>query len=171
MEIWAKPIAGSIIHLKGDARTPALDQHTAILQVCNDIGVYGAGFSGAIEKVYPGVKAIYKGIIGRQTPQNLLGKNIHIPHEIHGNYVEIVCMIARRSIRTRHNSPPAIRYDALDDCLTKVAKHYCMDLSSGWRIQMPRIGCGLAGGSWDLVEPIIKSTICAAGCDAYVYDY
>tara|TARA_R110002111_G_scaffold227346_2_gene288919 strand:+ start:47395 stop:47511 length:117 start_codon:yes stop_codon:yes gene_type:complete len=36
---------------------------------------------------------------------------------------------------------------------------------------MPRIGCGLAGGKWDKVEPLIEQTLRTAGIDVYVYDY
>jgi hypothetical protein len=33
---------------------------------------------------------------------------------------------------------------------------------------MPRIGCGLAGGTWDKVEPIVLKEL--AGLDVFVYD-
>lgn len=36
---------------------------------------------------------------------------------------------------------------------------------------MPRIGCGLAGGEWSVVEPIIISTLCANNIPVYVYDF
>jgi len=36
---------------------------------------------------------------------------------------------------------------------------------------MPRIGCGLAGGKWSEVEPLIESAIVDAGVAAYVYDF
>jgi hypothetical protein len=35
---------------------------------------------------------------------------------------------------------------------------------------MPRIGCGLAGGTWDRVEPVLESTLAAAGVEVVVYD-
>jgi hypothetical protein len=35
---------------------------------------------------------------------------------------------------------------------------------------MPRIGCGLAGGQWSEIEPIIERTLLAAGVEVYVYD-
>jgi hypothetical protein len=36
---------------------------------------------------------------------------------------------------------------------------------------MPRIGCGLAGGTWDKIEPLIRETLCAAGVPVTVYDF
>jgi hypothetical protein len=35
---------------------------------------------------------------------------------------------------------------------------------------MSRIGCGLAGGRWELTEPIIEPTLCKNGVDAFVYE-
>jgi hypothetical protein len=36
---------------------------------------------------------------------------------------------------------------------------------------MPRIGCGLAGGKWELIEPIIVRTLVARGVPVTVYDF
>ena len=36
---------------------------------------------------------------------------------------------------------------------------------------MPRIGCGLAGGSWETIEPIIARTLGAKGLKVVVYDF
>jgi hypothetical protein len=36
---------------------------------------------------------------------------------------------------------------------------------------MPRIGCGLAGGKWEMIEPIILRTLIANGIAVSVYDF
>lgn len=36
---------------------------------------------------------------------------------------------------------------------------------------MPRIGCGLAGGTWDRVGPIVEEELCAHGVPVMVYDW
>jgi len=36
---------------------------------------------------------------------------------------------------------------------------------------MPRIGCGLAGGKWTAIEPLIEQTLLVKGLDVYVYDF
>jgi len=36
---------------------------------------------------------------------------------------------------------------------------------------MPRIGCGLAGGDWSRIEPLIAETLCASDIDVTVYDF
>ena len=35
---------------------------------------------------------------------------------------------------------------------------------------MPRIGCGLAGGKWEEIEPIIIRQLCEKDIAVYVYD-
>jgi hypothetical protein len=36
---------------------------------------------------------------------------------------------------------------------------------------MPRIGCGLAGGSWDEIEPIIMEMLTGKNISTVVYDF
>ena len=40
----------------------------------------------------------------------------------------------------------------------------------GTLIHMPRIGCGLAGGNWDQIEPLLEEHLAMAGFDVRVYD-
>jgi hypothetical protein len=37
-------------------------------------------------------------------------------------------------------------------------------------VHMPRIGCGLAGGAWDKMEPIIEEALIKEGITVTVYD-
>jgi hypothetical protein len=37
-------------------------------------------------------------------------------------------------------------------------------------VHMPRIGCGLAGGTWDRIGPIVERTLSAKNIGAFVYD-
>ena len=62
---------------------------------------------------------------------------------------------------------PPIRYEAVEKCLQNVAAK-ARELNA--TLHMPRIGCGLAGGSWDRIEPLIQRTLIELGLDAHVYD-
>jgi hypothetical protein len=62
-------------------------------------------------------------------------------------------------------NPVAIRYDAPARCLSTLAGR----LEEGTIIHMPRIGCGLAGGSWDQVEPLLETHLAQAGFNVRVY--
>lgn len=36
---------------------------------------------------------------------------------------------------------------------------------------MPRIGCGLAVGKWEIIEPIIRKILIANDIEVYIYDF
>ncbi|MFC2442266.1 MAG: Appr-1-p processing protein, partial [Capnocytophaga ochracea] len=38
------------------------------------------------------------------------------------------------------------------------------------KVQMPRIGCGLAGGSWDRIEKLIRQTLLRKNIEVFVCD-
>ncbi len=38
-------------------------------------------------------------------------------------------------------------------------------------VHMPRIGCGLAGGKWEVVEPLIEEHLSAKGVAVTIYDF
>jgi hypothetical protein len=43
---------------------------------------------------------------------------------------------------------------------------------ANWRgVHIPRIGCGLAGGTWDRIEPLITGTLIAKNISTIVYDF
>ena len=76
-------------------------------------------------------------------------------------------MIGQHGIRG-HGKLPPIRYEAVDKALGRVGEEALkMDAS----VHMPRIGCGLAGGSWDRIEPLIISRLSNQGIAAVVYDF
>ncbi|RAJ47078.1 hypothetical protein K353_00279 [Kitasatospora sp. SolWspMP-SS2h] len=40
----------------------------------------------------------------------------------------------------------------------------------GASVHMPRIGCGLAGGRWERIEPLVTDRLTARGVPVTVYD-
>ncbi|MFE3494555.1 hypothetical protein [Streptomyces sp. NPDC059175] len=44
-------------------------------------------------------------------------------------------------------------------------------LELGASVHMPRIGCGLAGGRWSRVEPLVVERLVARGVAVTVYDH
>jgi hypothetical protein len=59
-----------------------------------------------------------------------------------------------------HDTPP-ICYEA---CLG-----YAQEV--GASVHMPRIGCGLAGGKWEQIEPLIGKTLCEKDVAVTIYDF
>ena len=62
---------------------------------------------------------------------------------------------------------PPVRYEAIEAGLADLADEA---ETLGASVHMPRIGCGLAGGEWGVVERIIERTLVIAGVPVTVYD-
>jgi O-acetyl-ADP-ribose deacetylase (regulator of RNase III) len=65
-------------------------------------------------------------------------------------------MVAQRGIRHQANAPRAVDYEALRECLGTVGKA-AYQLKAA--VHMPRIGCGLGGGEWGVVEEIVREEL------------
>lgn len=77
-------------------------------------------------------------------------------------------MIGQHKTITNSKGIPPIRYDAVEKCLEKLADE-ALKLKAS--IHMPRIGCGLAGGKWEEIKPIIERTLLKNNVEVYVYDF
>ena len=157
-----------VVH--GDATNPQTKGKKMIVHVCNDVGAWGAGFVLAISRRWSQPEADYLWWYRlRHEEYQPYGTSRFRLGEV--QYVNVtkdivVCnMVAQSGIFT---GVPPIRYDALRLCLEKVAKS-----AKAWRasVHMPRIGCGLAGGTWEEVGPIVQETLVDQGIDTTVYDY
>ncbi len=83
------------------------------------------------------------------------------------DYVYVANMIGQQGMKTGSNGVP-IRYEAVQSCLEKLADK-ALELNAS--VHMPRIGCGLAGGKWEKIEPLIMQTLVAQGIATTVYDF
>ena len=157
--------------VKGDATEPiGPDDVKMIIHVCNDIDKFGKGFVAALSKKWPETKRSFHAM--KAGGVNILGN-------VDFCWIDNVCvanMISQHGIYKVYNrkskeSIPPIRYDALHESLQKVRDQVETLISYGKSvsIHMPRIGCGLAGGKWELIEPIINE-ILPKLVDIYVYD-
>jgi hypothetical protein len=81
--------------------------------------------------------------------------------------IRVANMVAQRGMKTGSEGPP-IRCDAVRDCLEKLGAFASQHDAS---VHMPRIGCGLASGRRELVEPIIESTLSSRDIPVCVYDF
>lgn len=158
----------TITYTKGDATHPQGDGKKIIAHICNDLGGWGKGFVLALSERSPLPEKAYRTwfrepdyevepfalgsvqFTGYATPDTL-----------------VVNMIAQRGIRRSDTEPPAVDYAALRRCLDKAA--YGAE-ALGASVHMPRIGCGPAGGRWDIIEPIITQSLITRGIPVTVYD-
>ena len=61
-----------------------------------------------------------------------------------------------------------VRYEAIDTALGSLAVR-ATELNAS--AHMPRIGCGLAGGRWEKVEPLVRGRLSNRGIAVTVYDH
>jgi O-acetyl-ADP-ribose deacetylase (regulator of RNase III) len=144
----------TILYVKGDATKPDRYGPKIIAHICNNEGVWGAGFVLAVSRRWPEPEADYR---FRQV--RVLGKT---------HFVKVAddLYVANMIAQTLGDAVP-VKYDALEKCLDAVrsrAKRLCAS------VHMPRIGCGLGGGDWRDVEKIVQKTLCKRGVHVTVYD-
>ncbi|MGE4197638.1 MAG: Appr-1-p processing protein [Phycisphaerales bacterium] len=167
-----------ITYLVGDATRPQVEGPGVIAHVCNDAGKWGAGFTGALSKRWPFVERHYREWYRKDAVIRPFGLGAvqFIPIVTHGDagidaFGFVANMIAQRGVGTDR---VCVDYPSLRQCLERVAS-FALGLapvrsSLVYSVHMPRIGCGLAGGSWDEVEPLLVETLRAKDVPVFVYD-
>jgi len=151
----------TVQYVIGDATAPAGTGRRIVAHVCNDRGGWGKGFVLAVSRRWPQAERGYR--IWSHTSTFRLGAVQWVRAEPD---VWVANMVAQSGYRTASNPIP-LRYEALEQCLTTVADH-AVHLAAG--VHMPRIGCGLAGGTWDAIVPILDGQLTARGVTTTVYD-
>ncbi len=155
----------SIYYLKGDATSPQAKGVKIIGHICNNIGKWGKGFVMAVSKRWKEPEQAYR-LWHRQRAKNdfELGSIQIVQVE---EYIYVANMIGQQGIKTGSKGVP-IRYPAVLSCLEKL-QIVALELEAS--VHLPRIGCGLAGGKWEQIEPLIEQTLIANHIDTYVYDF
>lgn len=130
------------------------DEQIIVHQV-NCQGVMGAGLAKAIRNKWPQVYDKYRRICTEYTPESLLGKVL--PVTVGDKIILNVfgqLNYGREGVQTS--------YEALELALRKIESKYMFQ-----KIAFPlNMGCGLAGGNWDIVSAMIDKIF---GSNAIVY--
>jgi len=158
-----------VTYVKGDATRPQGDGTKIIAHVCNNIGAWGKGFVLALDKLSPEPRKVYRDLVREliifgNKPTLTLG-TMTLAEVERGN-LYVANMVAQRGLRSATNPVP-LDYDALEKSLETLAVTAEIFAAS---VHMPRIGCGLAGGNWDVVESIINRVLTLRDIDVTVYD-
>jgi O-acetyl-ADP-ribose deacetylase (regulator of RNase III) len=168
-----------IQYVTGDATDPQGAGIKVIAHIVNDEGKWGSGFVIALSRRdrtpeqdyrrWARAGAYLDTEFGRR-PFALGQTQYSLIKSDPGVYV--ANMVAQRGVRHDLSAPRAVQYGALKNCLDQLAE-FCLlyqPRTSVPSVHMPRIGCGLGGGSWDEVEPIIQSTLITRDIPVTVYD-
>ena len=154
----------SLTYRIGDATRPR-ERPAAIVHIVNNKGLWGAGFTAALDYAYLGRPGneyrnwAQGGLRNSAGPFGLDGVHIQILDE--GLWLCHIC--AQNGVGRGQRR---VDYDSLEFCLGQVAERPPVDNIS---FHMPRIGTGYGGGSWQIVEEILCRTI-ARHFSTYVYD-
>jgi len=140
----------------GDATLIDPPPAVTILTHCvNNRAIWGSGFVLALDAKWPAAKTTYLRWARMGEPHLLLGQTLFVKVESNLVIANVVGQdgIGRGSLRL-----PALRqgleYVALfAERLQAPPRHKRVG------IQMPQIGCGIAGGSWDEVGPLVSEVL------------
>lgn len=133
-----------IEYQKGDI---FMSPYRFILHGCNAQGVMGAGFALQVKKIYP---YAYKEYINNYEKKGLtLGET---------QFVKCRDRTIINSItQLTYGRKPGVRYVSYDAIALSLAM--VEETLYGETIAMPKIGAGLAGGDWNVIEAIIESEL------------
>ncbi|WP_405360287.1 macro domain-containing protein [Kitasatospora sp. NBC_00085] len=155
----------TIRYVRGDATAPQAKGVKVIAHVCNDLGGWGKGFVLALSRRWPEPEAAFRRW-HRERAKNDFGLGAAQLVQVEP-YVWVANLVGQRGLRTGRSTGVPVRYEAIDTALAALAERAP---ALGASVHMPRIGCGLAGGRWELVEPLVTARLVDRGIPVTVYD-
>ena len=155
---------GSIEYVQGDATQPIGDGPKVIAHVCNDVGGWGRGFVVALSARWPQPEAAYRAWHRDRDSNDFELGAVQLVAVDEALWVANI--VGQHGLNHGPAGPP-VRYEAIEAGLGDLADEA---ETLGASVHMPRIGCGLAGGEWSVVERIIDRSLVIAGVPVTVYD-
>ena len=153
----------SIHYVKGDATKPRGEGHHIIAQIVNDkAAMWGGGFALVVRRKWPEIQKNFSSWAMSEPGRLKLG-NSHLSTV--NDTTDVFHMICQRGYSP--TPKPSIRYGALKTCLDRLAQ---LAIERNASIHMPRIGCGQAGGNWNIVSEMVTYFLCERGIKVTVYD-
>ena len=155
-----------IQYVIGDATRPKGDSNKVIVHICNDVGAWGRGFVMALSNRWPEPEKKYRHWHSNPKKASISFSLGNIQVVSVSETLSVCNLIGQRDIRGRGRKTP-IRYKAVCRGLEKLALWAKENDAS---VHMPRIGCGLAGGDWETMGPIVQEALCDKYISVTVYD-
>jgi O-acetyl-ADP-ribose deacetylase (regulator of RNase III) len=164
-----RPTVGStaqhvrVTHLRGDALDPRGSGPAVIAHVVNDATPNwgGRGFANAVKSRLPHVQEDFRRWARLHRTNFRLGQS----RAFRVNpYTIVFSMICQEGYGP--SAQPRLRYAPLQKCLIELAE---LANENGAAVHMPRIGAGLAGGDWEIIEELIEQEVVRRGIPVTVY--
>lgn len=136
-----KNITGNLIELAKDK------QFDVIVHGCNCFNTMGAGIAYQIKRAFPSAYLVDQAtILGDKSKLGTISLSYDSRYDLY-----IVNAYTQFNTSTMET---VVDYDALEHCFKQIKT-----LFHTKKIAYPAIGCGLAGGNWDIVSKIIDITL------------
>jgi len=153
----------SLTYLIGDASQPRGDKRRIIGHIVNDkTPNWGKGFALALARKYPIAYKDFQSWVASDSSNLSLGRS-HLSDA--SEEVSLFHMVAQHGYGP--SPTPRIRYTALRNCLTDLAKA-ASELNAS--VHMPRIGTGYAQGNWSVIKELIDDILIPQRIEVTVYD-
>ena len=138
-----KQITGDLIELAKQK------QFDVIVHGCNCFCKMGSGIAKQIVEKCPAAYEADK----ETSPgdKNKLGKITYAFMKGEGFYV----VNAYTQFKYGYDGERYVDYDAVRSCFKKIKQKFGMKMGRQLKFGIPKIGCGLAGGDWEIVSKII----------------
>ena len=156
-------------YVAGDATAPQGAGPKILVHLCNDAGLWGAGFVLAVSRRWPAPERQYR--LWHRAGE-LAGRPFALGQVQFVAVAEalwVANLIGQQGIRRRGAAgPPPIRYEALRACLDTVRERALALQAS---VHLPRLGAGLAGGEWHIIAALLQAELTGYGVSVTVYDW
>lgn len=151
----------NIKYVKGDLFSTAAP---AIVHGCNAQGVMGSGVAKIIRERYPEAYKCYREAYCSATDKHLSALPLGDVYPAYSNDKLIINAITQ--CYYGRDGKRYCSYDAIDEAMQNV-NNLCRyrNITS---VAMPKIGAGLGGGHWTVIEQIINYRLTAAQATVYV---
>lgn len=156
---WPKYVEGDLF---AEIKKAPRGHKILIPHVVNNIGKWGAGFTGPLGEAFPEARKDYL----LRTPLSPGRMNLGITDFVESDAwpgVKVANMFAQDGVGSGDRQ---IRYEALTQCMIVVG---ITALAEGRAIHCPKFGAGLAGGNWDFIEELIRDCWIRRGIEVTVY--
>ncbi len=156
-----------LTYLIGDATQPIIreNEYSVIVHCCNTLGAWGAGFVIPLAKRYPNARSSYFNYIHQGNVKLGDVDEVKVTDNIY-----VANLMGQKFLGKGPNGEIPCDYNAIEKGFLNIIGSW-FNRNEYYSIHLPRIGCGLAGGDWKVIEDIIKRTfIDMANVDVFVYD-
>ena len=140
----------SLSEYKGNLLTAVIED-AIIVHGCNMQGVMGAGFAKQLRSIYPEAYRLYR----THYEDNALYLGKALPVQVNENGLVIVNGITQVFYGRKPNHQYC-DYNAISSVFRTVNE---IAMRENKEVHFPKIGCGLAGGDWDIVQTLISATM------------